>query len=986
MEYWEFLLQKEGKRYWQQVKSGRVEVEAGKYRVVAHSSLVDADVEVCVTHESTKENPPKRRSQKRLRHTNQEGLMVVIPFTYLKPGLWELRCRGDVMSDFLGKPWQKAVLLSVVPEKAEVLPTAEPISTVGEVEQADVEVASAQSSSDSEEPQLAEEAVSAESDAASGQTQTNLENIPEPEELAPRETDLEEIKATKETDSEPVNIWQPEQLETNRVKLAGNLAEITSSVNPIMNQSLQTLEQILQQVLDPVLQEFNQPEFQEQNTSAQRQETSVPESELALETLINSHGISLTLHDEALVVKRGEPLSISGQLDFAEINRHSEEAKDLLKELFPGTLCYQLRDPQTSRILLEVQQSLSQQSLPLAFNYSLEIPAECTTRLILGKVTLHNSRQQPLASQSFSIAFDLDELLSSILPGSQAMPLAQMLLANDQAAIPQEESAEALSALSLPVSNDSVIDLVKVPQAPDSLPLQPSVGQTLPPQLHQKNSKEKEAKSLQLPKLPQVQSLDVAQYLSLLSESDQIKVKQFETVESEPENIEGNLVIDQGLVDSESITVEASPMEAPAEDFSLETPSPASADFAQEEAPLVPSSQEEELKKKQVVKGEEEATATNPSPPAEVETEQSNSPLPVVDYRPAQDGDDAVEDLLAQPLPADSLISLGGEEDESLSNTQAAAHSELTELETDQQANASEDSLPSAEPIAPEQVVSEQTSVDQAFGALNLQDRFLSRLNSLATDAEFSEWLKWEPASQGKQVEVEEVSQENELELEIDETLTADFDESLWQEEEKVGDETVDSTQHSSTSQQTIALKTEPSAIPTGNWSAQEVVVEADEELLPSEAKLKVSREVEQAKRTTSSKEQEVILSSTKLDVPLPAPELVFPTEELVAGETVTVRVKLPLHSERLYVKLWLQDRQNRFLIDGPRSLLDFSPGSSGGLEALTQLSVPLGSAEIRFEAITVDLYSQRESYKVVVDRVVVSPDLPNISLEEFDP
>jgi hypothetical protein len=63
---------------------------------------------------------------------------------------------------------------------------------------------------------------------------------------------------------------------------------------------------------------------------------------------------------------------------------------------------------------------------------------------------------------------------------------------------------------------------------------------------------------------------------------------------------------------------------------------------------------------------------------------------------------------------------------------------------------------------------------------------------------------------------------------------------------------------------------------------------------------------------------------------------------------------------------------------------MDLIPDRSGELEALTQLTVPFGSAEIRFEAIAIDIDSQRESHKVAVDCVVVPPDLPNFSLDEF--
>jgi hypothetical protein len=55
MEYWEFLLQKEGDRIWLPIKSPRLEIEAGRYRVVAHSTRTNTDVEICVIHDSTEE-------------------------------------------------------------------------------------------------------------------------------------------------------------------------------------------------------------------------------------------------------------------------------------------------------------------------------------------------------------------------------------------------------------------------------------------------------------------------------------------------------------------------------------------------------------------------------------------------------------------------------------------------------------------------------------------------------------------------------------------------------------------------------------------------------------------------------------------------------------------------------------------------------------------------------------------------------------------
>ena len=124
MENWQFLIQKQGDHTWRTLESSNLEIWAGNYRVLARSGLNNTDVDVRVTHISTDEVPPKRRLLKRSRRTNSEGLMAVIPFTHFKPGIWELRCSGDIMSDMLGQSWQRTLIIQVSP--LETSPTLPP--------------------------------------------------------------------------------------------------------------------------------------------------------------------------------------------------------------------------------------------------------------------------------------------------------------------------------------------------------------------------------------------------------------------------------------------------------------------------------------------------------------------------------------------------------------------------------------------------------------------------------------------------------------------------------------------------------------------------------------------------------------------------------------------------------------------------------------------------------------------------------------------
>ena len=40
MEYWEFLIQREGDRGWRTIETGNLQLMEGKYRIVANSDLI----------------------------------------------------------------------------------------------------------------------------------------------------------------------------------------------------------------------------------------------------------------------------------------------------------------------------------------------------------------------------------------------------------------------------------------------------------------------------------------------------------------------------------------------------------------------------------------------------------------------------------------------------------------------------------------------------------------------------------------------------------------------------------------------------------------------------------------------------------------------------------------------------------------------------------------------------------------------------------
>ncbi|NJM48974.1 MAG: hypothetical protein HC860_24750 [Alkalinema sp. RU_4_3] len=114
----------------------------------------------------------------------------------------------------------------------------------------------------------------------------------------------------------------------------------------------------------------------------------------------------------------------------------------------------------------------------------------------------------------------------------------------------------------------------------------------------------------------------------------------------------------------------------------------------------------------------------------------------------------------------------------------------------------------------------------------------------------------------------------------------------------------------------------------------------------------------------------------------IPVPTIEVAAGELVTGQAIQVKVLLPNILAKLYVKLWIHDRQSRTMLDGPRWLVDFLPNGKEALEAVTQLTVPFGSVEIQIAAIAVEAATKRESYRATVDRTVAAPSLGG---DDFD-
>ncbi|MEL7224237.1 MAG: hypothetical protein AAGL17_05080 [Cyanobacteria bacterium J06576_12] len=110
-------------------------------------------------------------------------------------------------------------------------------------------------------------------------------------------------------------------------------------------------------------------------------------------------------------------------------------------------------------------------------------------------------------------------------------------------------------------------------------------------------------------------------------------------------------------------------------------------------------------------------------------------------------------------------------------------------------------------------------------------------------------------------------------------------------------------------------------------------------------------------------------------------PVISVPAGDLIAGDTVTITVRSQPSVYKPFIKLWMVDRQSRTLVGEPKLLTNLKPDALGYLETSADLRVPMGCLDVQIAAIAVDMATQQESNKAIVNRhVVPSRQFPSSS------
>ncbi|MGF1492457.1 MAG: hypothetical protein ACFBSC_08395 [Microcoleaceae cyanobacterium] len=270
-------------------------------------------------------------------------------------------------------------------------------------------------------------------------------------------------------------------------------------------------------------------------------------------------------------------------------------------------------------------------------------------------------------------------------------------------------------------------------------------------------------------------------------------------------------------------------------------------------------------------------------------------------------------------------------------------------------------------PLSPEQ---------EAFKELQTENRFWGRLNALAKDQDLSQWMK------------------RSMPAPLPNTPFVQLDPQATSLPEALGQQPASLSEMAE--QDTAAQSMEVGGV--RDLEAQEVVVDLDPlapVIKPHSPSVSQGSTAPAPARPSVSSQPVPVRNDATLnvaggmdspafseDVMVPAPILEVMAEQLMAGRSVPVRVRLAEGLPRIYVKIWVYDRQSRQIVDGPRWLTEFSPNGLDQIETVTDLEIAYGSLEVQIEAIAVEMQSQRESRKVILERLVTPPPSPKLPLE----
>ncbi|MGC1307552.1 MAG: hypothetical protein WA885_10005 [Phormidesmis sp.] len=582
-------------------------------------------------------------------------------------------------------------------------------------------------------------------------------------------------------------------------------------------------------------------------------------------------GYRISLRQQAYLARHNQPMTIVGKVNAFSDGMHSGNSQ----------LWIRLQNPKTAQVIMEAHRPLSLARLPADFKVQIQLPAEVTTRIILGEVSLRLAAVEPgaqakvLTSTAFTITAGIAQLLDAI-------------------------AAQATNAF-------------------EEAPIFPSSTQVLP------SAEASSAPEISVPLLdPTYKSVAPAVGVVLPSQSNLIASDPPIADNFDPAVEEG--LGDRTLPPLEALPLETPPLEAPPPEIPAAEPGPPPLSYP----PMV--SQPAQFVGTSILEDD-------------LEADEIAAVLEDIDQDLLADGSDldtleppGIEDAIkAQPFDpptaqqsAKQTIELPGESIDLVAPA-------LSTLESDPE--------PPAEGFNRKNSRQSQKQVEASidFQSLKLKDHFWNRLSNL-THTSHQEATK---IAEG--MKAAGVSRDSSAGLPTAPKFASDDSEVV------IYDEPVAAIAPPKARSMRRPDLRQPAVGPSGS---QQYISQSE------------------GRRQTVSQQANVAnkrIEPNSNDLPeMALPVISVPMGDLVAGERVTITVTTRPSAYKPFIKLWMIDRQSRSLVIEPKLLTGLVPDALGDLQASAELQVPLDCLDVQIAAIAVDMATQQESGKAIVNRHIV--------------
>ncbi|WP_414621020.1 hypothetical protein [Calothrix sp. CCY 0018] len=964
MEQWQFLIQKEGERTWHPLEKPNVEITEGRYRVVARSNRTNTDVEVRVTHSSPSEVPPIRRIQKRIRRVNSEGLTAIIPFTYLKSGLWELQCSGDLMSDLLGASWQYTVNLAVIPFSIEgkiISPTKPNHNSDKQYKVASEDI---QTNQTNLVKSKIKDAQSNRYPVSSKDFKTNDAGLISSISIETAANIGSNSSITGKLTSTPPNTG----------KKAVSDQEKGEKPADKLRESLRAAEDKQKAVTKNRTQKSTSKVSKEQNKVV----SEIPTQKLAEkakglpEIAVNA---SPAEKQTASIVTSNKPVNKKPFPKSLESNTATSNQKDVsektVKKSAQKPKKSKKKDVNKKPLRKEVTAITKQNSNPV------RIKGDTAEQILQNLMELALPSSEPLlADDSIENALTAPPLLPLLITLDQDSHVASwgstitlegviQLKETTDPQIKQITSAEVEIELRSP-QNSQLLQSFRLPNPNKSLPFAIASLINIPEEC------------------PSKLILGEVKLYGALSQSGVVELLASQS-----------FTITAEIKELLAITV-ANP-KGELEKFACSTEEY----FAQNAPQILEESASLDLELfnlVKTVKPEQQSVtrvkSTKNSLPPRIDPRKLRRrvvthPLKLPSVPGYQEKIDEyinngyIENFSGSaitgtsfPFLRKSIPSRLVEVDEDVDRDEESTHTSATESQEIAQTSSQIENSSQAELVVDEK----DDYMEEFEEPVTPRNSELIAGENLNTSPLIRQWMLSQGYTVPEPIDVEYEDYDIEVRQQISYQNPQDNNSQVLQPEKAQIDIQAAPSPYisiSTSSQWQVNQITAPST-----QIAQEIVLD-DTDIFADDILNAENSQPDAAAddKTENSSSSALTISTQKLEY-LPIPELYVQQGELISGKSLSVRVRLPEGNPHLAVKLWLEDCQTRHLLDGLHLLTNLTPNKNQQLEIITKLNVPFGCLEIRLEAVAINRSTQQESHKFTIQRTVIPPDLPAVQLD----